>query len=106
MPTDMKEKISKMAQNAEVPNNIKPVIPNFSNSQSSSRNVNINQKTDIHVTGGDAMMTAKAIRKEQDAVNLQMTRNSKGLMVWLINTHRCIRFCELFAIFRVFVILN
>ncbi|MCS4297678.1 MULTISPECIES: hypothetical protein [Acinetobacter] len=106
VPTDMKEKISKMAQNAEVPNNIKSVVPNFSNSQSFNRNVNINQKTDIHVTGGDAMMTAKAIRKEQDAVNLQMTRNSKGLMVWLINTHRCIRFCELFAIFRVFVILN
>ncbi|WP_353164136.1 hypothetical protein [Acinetobacter guillouiae] len=71
--------IAKFAQNAEVPNNINPVIPNISNTQSSNRNVNINQKTDIHVTGGDAMMTAKAVRKEQDAVNLQMTRNSKGL---------------------------
>lgn len=71
--------IAKFAQNAEVPNNINPVIPNTSNTQSSNRNVNINQKTDIHVTGGDAMMTAKAVRKEQDAVNLQMTRNSKGL---------------------------
>lgn len=78
-PNIMKEKLAKIAQNAEVPNNINPVVPNLSNTQSSNRNVNINQKTDIHVTGGDAMVTAKAVRKEQDAVNLQMTRNSVGI---------------------------
>ena len=71
--------LSRFAQNAEVPTNIAPVVPNFSNTQSSNRNVNISQKTDIHITGGDALMTARAVRKEQDAVNLQLTRNSKGL---------------------------
>lgn len=74
-----KDALAKFAKNAEIPNNIKPIAPNFSNNQSSSRNVHINQKTDIHITGGDAMMTAKAVRKEQDSVNLQMTRNSKGV---------------------------
>ena len=74
-----KDKLAKFAQNAEIPNNVKPIVPNFLNSPSASRNVSINQKTDIHVAGGDAMMTAKAVRKEQDAVNLQMTRNSVGI---------------------------
>lgn len=75
-----KDALSKMAQNANIPNDPKYVAPNFSNTQSSvSKNVNINQKTDIHVTGGDAPMTAKAVRKEQDAVNLQMSRNAVGL---------------------------
>lgn len=75
-----KEILSKFAQNAEVPNNIKPIFPNFSNTQSSNRNVNINQKTDIHVSGvSDPLLAARNVRNEQDAVNLQMTRNSKGL---------------------------
>lgn len=77
-----KDALSKFAQNAEVPNNIKPIFPNFSNTQSSNRNVNINQKTDIHVTGiSDPMLAARNVRNEQDAINLQMTRNSKGVIV-------------------------
>lgn len=78
-PTD-RDALARMAQNANIPNDPKYVAPNLSNTQSSvNKNVNINQKTDIHVTGGDAPMTAKAVRKEQDAVNLQMSRNAAGL---------------------------
>lgn len=52
------------------------------NTRSSNSNVNINQKTDIHVTGvSDPMLAARNVRNEQDAVNLQMTRNSKGVLV-------------------------
>lgn len=79
-PTD-KAALLRFSQNAEVPNNIKPVTPNVSNTQSSNRNVNINQKTDIHVMGGDATMTAKAVRTEQDIINMQLIRNSKGVFV-------------------------
>ena len=75
-----KDTLAKFAQNAEIPNNIKPVVPNLSKTQSSNRNVHINQKTDIHVSGvSDPTLAARNVRNEQDAVNLQMTRNSKGL---------------------------
>lgn len=75
-----KNALSKFAQNAETPNNIKPVAPNLSKTQSSNRNVNISQKTDIHVSGvSDPMLAANNVRNEQNAVNLQMVRNSKGL---------------------------
>lgn len=77
-----KEILSKFAQNAEIPDNIKPVFPNFYNTQSSNRIVNINQKTDIHVSGiSDPMFATRNVRNEQDAINLQITRNSKGVKV-------------------------
>lgn len=75
-----KDALSKMVQNANIPNDPKYVAPNYSNVESSvNKSVNINQKTDIHVSGGDAQMTAKAVRKEQDILNLQMSRNAIGL---------------------------
>ncbi|MDH0030314.1 MULTISPECIES: phage tail tape measure protein [unclassified Acinetobacter] len=74
-----KDALARMAQNATIPGSNQFVVPQNSNAQTLSKNVNINQKTDIHVTGGDAPMTAKAVRKEQDAVNLQMSRNAAGL---------------------------
>lgn len=75
------ENLDKMEKNAKVPTNPTYIVPHNSNAQTSSKSVTITQKTDIHVVGGDAMMTAKAVRKEQDAVNLQMTRNSKGVLI-------------------------
>ena len=68
-----------MAQNASIPTNNKYVVPQNTSNQTSNKNVNFNQKTDIHISGGgDPVSTARAIRKEQDAVNLQMGRNAKG----------------------------
>lgn len=43
-------------------------------------NVSVVNKTDIHVTGGDAHATAKAVAAEQTQVNANQTRNAAGLL--------------------------
>ncbi len=74
-----KQALAHMAQNANIPTQSDYVVPQYLNPQASNKSISINQKTDIHVNGGDPISTAKAVRKEQDVVNLQMARNSKGI---------------------------
>lgn len=47
-----------------------------------THSISINQKTDIHVTGGsDPYQAGLAVRREQEAVNFQMARNAEGAIV-------------------------
>ncbi|WP_336943146.1 phage tail tape measure protein [Acinetobacter modestus] len=75
-----KETLARMAQNANIPSSNQFTVPQNLNTQASSRNLNISQKTDIHISGvTDPVRAAKTVQQEQNAVNLQMTRNSKGV---------------------------
>ncbi|WP_277561375.1 phage tail tape measure protein [Acinetobacter beijerinckii] len=75
-----KNALARMAQNANIPGSNQFVVPQNSNTQGSTRNLNISQKTDIHISGvSDPVRAAKTVQQEQNAVNLQMTRNSKGV---------------------------
>ncbi|TEU30079.1 hypothetical protein [Alkanindiges illinoisensis] len=48
---------------------------------SNSQVVSMQQKTDIHVYGADnAQQTALAVQRQQDAVNIQMARNARGII--------------------------
>lgn len=76
----LSEVIVMTAGKALIPGSNQFVVPQNSNTQGSTRNLNISQKTDIHISGvSDPVRAAKTVQQEQNAVNLQMTRNSKGV---------------------------
>lgn len=75
-----KESLARMAQNASIPASNQYVVPQNTSNQTANKNVNINQKTDIHISGVyDPVKAAKTVQQEQSAVNLQMSRNAKGI---------------------------
>lgn len=75
-----KESLARMAQNASIPEKNTYLAPTNAVSNPSSKKVELHQKTDIHISGvSDPVKAAKTVQQEQNAVNLQMTRNAKGV---------------------------
>lgn len=75
-----KEGLARMAQNASIPEKNNHLVPANAASNPSNKKVELHQKTDIHISGvSDPIKAAKTIQQEQNAVNLQMGRNARGI---------------------------
>jgi hypothetical protein len=74
-----KENLARMAQNASIPEKNTYLAPTNAVSNPSVKRLTASKNGYSYFRVSDPVKAAKTVQQEQNAVNLQMTRNAKGV---------------------------